>query len=907
MILLLAASAAATAEAQGAPAPPHHVWIEAEQFSPLRGGNFSIFKEAKTPADAWSMAGPGVADAWTQGGESEFLSVAARSDAASGVSISRRAEIPAAGRYKLWVRYADYRGREEVFGVRVTQGEKSAAHLFGRAPVIDELDPMKLFWDWAFGWGEAEVALEKGPALLEIFATGPTGARRQVDCLCLTTDPAYRPTGREKPPFAAWAVLREWQQQGRPEVEALHLARPAAETPAAWKIADGPPAFLWNVGQPWLDELKKPAAERPEFPLGVDLPLQEEFLKMFRGSEPAIYGHPLSGPVWHIPLYPAAFADGSPFLAWLDRHPRQKFAILLNYGEPSWPAGADPRQARANLAGYRDRFVGYVAGESIAYAPVDDAALARRVAAAKSRAEVLAALRELNTEAVIKKFSGYYGAPVAAPEAWAPVIPCLSAAAEAFAHALCDWGVRRIGHESTGNSPTLARRLAFLRGAARQFGARVVDYQSANLGDSATIFSREAYFYPGSSRYVLDSNYDVWAGAGVNWLLKDYLLFHLAGADAFYNEQGQDIYWKPGGGVAGDEFPVQPSPKGRVAEVIQRLAHAHERGEQYTPVAFLVDEAHGWTQERFIPGAFGLDPRWNPALLEPGAHEASLRGWFDLAYFPAPETQGEPASAVRQTYVNGIFGDIFDVVVNAPRRAGIISTYPVLIAAGEVPISPEWGRALGDYLRGGGTLVVTAGQLSGPGAGALAPPAPESWREAASFTFSVTGEAATSNVFRYAPLPERPGRVLARAPDGSPIAVSRRTGEGQLIVVNIPLGLGIDLRPVPLLGYLLRHLTQGLVPVRVGGDVEYVVNRLEGGGWLVSLLNNYGVIKPQHGLLPTNHRESRPVTLRAPFAVKRSAEWITGGEVRWQEGRGGSTTEITVPAGGVRLVALYPR
>ena len=84
----------------------------------------------------------------------------------------------------------------------------------------------------------------------------------------------------------------------------------------------------------------------------------------------------------------------------------------------------------------------------------------------------------------------------------------------------------------------------------------MADYQSANLGDSATMFSREAFFYPASSRYVLDNQYDAWAGAGVNWLLKDYLLFHLAGVDAFYNEQGVDIFWKPGGNSAGDAFPV---------------------------------------------------------------------------------------------------------------------------------------------------------------------------------------------------------------------------------------------------------------------------------------------------------------------------------------------------------------
>ena len=109
---------------------------------------------------------------------------------------------------------------------------------------------------------------------------------------------------------------------------------------------------------------------------------------------------------------------------------------------------------------------------------------------------------------------------------------------------------------------------------------------------------------------------------------------------------------------------------------MQHLVQTHPRGTQLTPIAFLVDEAHGYTQERFEPGAFGLDPETQPGVLATGRHEAALRGWFDIAYYPAPETQNEPATAIRQTYVNGVFGDIFDVIVNAPGHTAITTTYP---------------------------------------------------------------------------------------------------------------------------------------------------------------------------------------------------------------------------------------
>src|SRR4051812_15555502 len=186
LLLMFAVIVGLAARAQDA--WPHSVIIEAETLGPLSGSNFSFQQVDATTMGSWSLAGPGVAAEWTQGGESEFLSVAARADEPAGAVIGREGEVPAAGRYTLWVRYADYRRKEEVFGVRVTQGEKKTEYRIGEKPVIDELDPMSLTWDWSFGWDSRAVELQKGTARVELFTTGPTGARRHVDCLCLTTD-----------------------------------------------------------------------------------------------------------------------------------------------------------------------------------------------------------------------------------------------------------------------------------------------------------------------------------------------------------------------------------------------------------------------------------------------------------------------------------------------------------------------------------------------------------------------------------------------------------------------------------------------------------------------------------------------------------------------------------------------
>jgi hypothetical protein len=61
--------------------------------------------------------------------------------------------------------------------------------------------------------------------------------------------------------------------------------------------------------------------------------------------------------------------------------------------------------------------------------------------------------------------------------------------------------------------------------------------------------------------------------------------------------------------------------------------------------------------------------------------------------------------------------------------------------------------------------------------------------------------------------------------------------------------LGVDERMTPFGAHMLAHLFSEATPVKVSGDddVEYLVNRTAD-GWVVTLINNWGVFKPQQGL-----------------------------------------------------------
>ena len=105
-LVLLSAVPAAAADK-----PPVYLWLEPEWFDGVTG-SFAYWTGEAKPTGSWGVAGPGISAEWTQGGESEWNSAAASADETKG-AIYQDIEIPRAGNYKLWVRYADWANRSE--------------------------------------------------------------------------------------------------------------------------------------------------------------------------------------------------------------------------------------------------------------------------------------------------------------------------------------------------------------------------------------------------------------------------------------------------------------------------------------------------------------------------------------------------------------------------------------------------------------------------------------------------------------------------------------------------------------------------------------------------------------------------------------------------------------------------
>lgn len=895
-----------------------YLWVEAEHSADVQGHNAAF--TAIPPLEqqrGWGISGPGVAAEWSQGGESEWTSIAAHAE--ENHAISRYAiEVPAAGRYRLWVRYADYQNMKEAFRVRVQQGGRATFdHVFGEAAVVPEDDEVKLMWGWAFGWGMAEADLAAGPAELQLVVDAPSEARRQVDALLVTDDLSFRPLLREKPPFHYWAPL-----QGLRGVDAtppLSTPAPNWTAPVAWRtppIAGREFQMFFNIPLDYWKQTNTPAEKRVLYPYNMAQPgdVTKKFVEQYGGRKDLpIWSSKLNVPIIYLARLPDFLADDSPFLAWL-KATRSRFGILLNY---ALPPRADsfgekgPMLAR-NLASVQDQFVGYLSGENIGYANTVNyekdlyPSLANMAPGVAGRGNILDRVRELYTAGLEQKFTAAYAVPAAnvpfGPNPWTALVSALSTDMYPHVHALAEWGERTLAHEATANSPAFALDWAFLRGASRQFGANWAWYQSSNFGDTATTFVAGQNI-AGPYTNFHHSHYDAFSGAGLVWYRKSYYAAYMAGAAAVYLEQGFDQYFIPSPG----EPRVQLSPFGRITDEFMRFAERHpDRGLPYTPVAFLLDAGHGWYQYENQAGAFSIPAKLNPATLNYSRHDAMIRDLFNIAYYPLPQVEGEPLTSPRLSFINSPLGDVYDVLVtsSAPKARDIAASYRAIVLSGDVRLSAEWGATLRQFVQDGGTLVATDDQVQGPGTALLdLPSAKGEYATSNRVVWKLgEGESIASNTYRFRKTAPA-GEPIATAGDGAPIAVQRSVGNGKLIWIGIPKGLGLDDRATPLLSKIMLHLRAGLLPVEVRGEVEYSLNRNQT-GWVVTLFNNRGNYKSQHGLGIPRREESAAVKITTNLGLTTATEWTEEAKLEVKTESSSRSVSLEVPAGSIRIIHL---
>jgi hypothetical protein len=878
-----------------------YLWYEAENMSGFSMDrvnspiiNASWINPSKAQAPGWGMNGPGVSAEWSQGGESEWNSAAASADE-TAATIQQRLQVPRAGQYRLWVRYADWTGKTEYFDATVAQaGRVVSRTTFGARDVIDAHDETAMYWGWGFAWDASQpVELEKGSATVSFEIARAAEARRHIDCFLLTNDLAYTPQGRQKPEFAAQRVLRE-QSTSQTRLEPLVGFDAAGVVPKTWQrptVAGRDFLIPWNISKDFWTLYDKPTTERPLYPFNAET--TADFIAAYKGAKDVpVFSSSLVVPVVHINELTTLLKEGSPFVRYL-RETRAPFAVNINYGAAQF-SEADGQAAWKLLSqDFRDQFLGWISGENVGYVWNPQEVAALNLTAQTPRRELLEAHRKYFTGALAKKWGETFHTPTG--PLWDKLIAAQSTSSTYFAHALARWGSKMIGMETASVMPSVGMRVAFERGAARQYGATFLYYHAANFGDTATSFTRQQNF--AGPDYFYHTRYGATMGPSLSWYRKSYYLYYMAGASAIYLEQGFDQFFKPGPG----EHPFQLNPVGRISDEFVRFAERHkDRGTPYTPVAFLLDPAHGWDETDY--------PQWSYGVVPQERQDRALRELFGAAYYPALVTEGEPATADRQSFVNGTFGDIFDVLVASDEGRESVNSYRAAIVGGRVEWSPAWIAQLRDYVAKGGVLVINSAQLKGLPEDLLGVHLTGTTGEADDAECLMPNDANVNlggGVFEFARVEVRGAQVLMRTKAGDALVTSNRVGRGRVLFCAVPDLLGEDERLTPTAAHLLAHLASDAVPVKVSGDVQHLVNRTAT-GWVVTLINNNGVFKPQQGLAQVDRAASVEVTLSLDGkGIAQAREWTS--DLPLEVAGAQTQVKVRVPPGDVKIVELTER
>lgn len=158
-------------------------WVEAEAFTIDRGWTSDPHGDASAGAALCSPYGDGPA-------------------LATGTL-----HAPRAGRYRLWVRFAQLKGHYAVFGLAVSQEGGPV-----RDVEFSEIGPDRAA-NYAYQWHPVDLELRRGAVVVQLSKLRGKGpyAYRRVDALVLTDQEAWTPMGTEPPlPGSEAAVAPEF-------------------------------------------------------------------------------------------------------------------------------------------------------------------------------------------------------------------------------------------------------------------------------------------------------------------------------------------------------------------------------------------------------------------------------------------------------------------------------------------------------------------------------------------------------------------------------------------------------------------------------------------------------------------------------------------------------------------------
>ena len=252
---------------------------------------------------------------------------------------------------------------------------------------------------------------------------------------------------------------------------------------------------------------------------------------------------------------------------------------------------------------------------------------------------------------------------------------------EAYA---AEWGARMVGLELGENIMFSQSKMAFARGAARQWSLPWSVQVSPWFGAAVTT--------NGPLRKEGDIAAGLDAGHSLSFYRRMWLHGWFAGAAWVTPENSIAIFFEAA------KAPWKLTEHGRAAAEVFAFMRGHDRGVPYTPVAVVLDHLCGYNGY--------MDKPWG--VLEKTAGDQEVYDLFNQQLYPQGADRERTAEGdnPESRYLRPTpYGEMFDVLLSsAPGE--VLGAYPVVLLAGDVTFDDAFVIALHEALRRGARVLL---------------------------------------------------------------------------------------------------------------------------------------------------------------------------------------------------------
>jgi len=247
-----------------------------------------------------------------------------------------------------------------------------------------------------------------------------------------------------------------------------------------------------------------------------------------------------------------------------------------------------------------------------------------------------------------------------------------------------EWGSKVIGLELGENIAFTQSKIAFARGAARQWAKPFSIQISPWFAGSCT--TNGALRMEGAYARGLD------AGHSLSFYRRLWLHSWFAGAALITPENSMSIFFREG------DPNWTLTEHGHAATEVFETMQSHDPGVPYTPVAIVLDHYAGYNAYQGRP--------WG--ILENTPGDLETRDLFQHQLFPGSDhihTPADPGNPEKSYLRPTPYGEMFDVILS---NAGpdVLASYPVLLLVGDHQCDARFVANLFDAVRTGCHLLV---------------------------------------------------------------------------------------------------------------------------------------------------------------------------------------------------------